>query len=125
MKQEEILRTPCLKVLPAVNDAIYVIGGKWKLRIIIALSEGAVRFNELQRHLDGISARVLSGELKDLEQNGFVKRIVYPDASVEYERTEYAETLKPVLASLHAWGTMHRKNIMQHSKEQMVTDDKG
>lgn len=125
MKQQEILRTPCLKVLPAVNDAIYVIGGKWKLRIIIALSEGAVRFNELQRHLDGISARVLSGELKDLEQNGFVKRVVYPDTSVEYERTEYAETLKPVLASLHAWGVMHRQNIMQRSKEQMVTVDKG
>lgn len=125
MKQEEIPKTSCLKVLPAVNDAIYAIGGKWKLRIIIALSEGAVRFNELQRHLDGISARVLSGELKDLEQNGFVKRVVYPDASVEYKRTEYAETLKPVLASLHAWGTMHRQNIMQRSREQLVTEDKG
>lgn len=122
MKQEEkILRTPCLKVLPSVNDALYVIGGKWKLRIIIALSEGSVRFNELQRHLEGISARVLSGELKDLEQNGFVKRVVYPDASVEYERTEYAETLKPVLKSLGEWGAMHKQNIMQRSKEQMVS----
>jgi Predicted transcriptional regulators len=125
MKQEEILRTPCLKVLPAVNDALYVIGGKWKLRIIIALSEGSVRFNELQRHLEGISARVLSGELKDLEQNGFVKRIEHPDASVEYERTAYADTLQPVLRSLGEWGMMHKKNIIQRSKEQMVTDDKG
>lgn len=122
--KDEILRTPCLKALPAVNDAMYVIGGKWRLRIIIALSEGSVRFNELQRHLEGISARVLSSELKDLEQNGFVKRIENPDASVEYERTDYADTLKPVLMSLGEWGAMHKQYIMQRSKEQMATADK-
>jgi len=125
MKEEKILRAPCLKVLPAVNDALYVIGGKWSLRIIIALSEGSVRFNELQRHLEGISARVLSNELKDLEQNGFVKRVVSPDASVSYERTDYTDTLKPVLHALQEWGSMHKQNILQRSKAQLVTADKG
>lgn len=104
----------CFAALDAVEDALYVIGGKWKLRIIIALSEGKLRFNELQRALKGISARVLSNELKDLELNGFVTRTV--DAStapvtVWYERTEYAETLRSVIGSLHEWGAMHKRKI--------------
>lgn len=106
----------CIAALDAVEDAMYVIGGKWKLRIIIALSDGKKRFNELQRVLKGISARVLSNELKDLELNGFVKRHVDPSTaavSVEYERTEYANTLYHVIRSLHEWGAMHKKKITQ------------
>lgn len=102
----------CPEALPAVDDALYAIGGKWKLRIIIALSGGSKRFNELQRHLDGISARVLSNELKDLEQNGFVRKResgVY----VEYQCTEYVESLRELTRVLHDWGTMHRKRIMR------------
>jgi DNA-binding HxlR family transcriptional regulator len=105
----------CVANLGAVGDALYVIGGKWKLRVIIALTDGNKRFNELQRMIPGISAKVLSNELKDLEQNGFVKRNIYPKAPVivEYERTKYSETLRDVLLSLTLWGTMHRKKIMQ------------
>jgi DNA-binding HxlR family transcriptional regulator len=106
----------CISALSAVSDALYVIGGKWKLRIILALAEGPKRFNELQRMVTGISAKVLSGELKDLELNGFVKRTVYADTipvGVEYERTEYAETLRDVLSSLREWGAMHRNKIRQ------------
>jgi DNA-binding HxlR family transcriptional regulator len=108
--------TECTTRLAAVSDALYVIGGKWKLRIIIALSEGPKRFNELQRLITGISAKVLSNELKDLELNGFVTRTVYADnipVMVEYERTEYADTLKDVMSALHEWGAMHRNKIMQ------------
>jgi DNA-binding HxlR family transcriptional regulator len=104
----------CVNALGAVGDALYVIGGKWKLRILIALSEGTKRFNELQRLVTGISARVLSNELKDLELNGFVTRTVHDKTiptTVLYERTDYADTLKDVLNSLHAWGAMHRKKI--------------
>jgi DNA-binding HxlR family transcriptional regulator len=105
----------CTARLSAVGDALYVIGGKWKLRIIIALSYGNKRFNELQRTVTGISARVLSNELKELEQNGFVKRNVYTQTPVivEYERTEYSDTLRNVLSSLSEWGTMHRNKIMK------------
>lgn len=108
----------CVSALAAVSDALYVIGGKWKLRIIIALSEGPKRFNELQRLITGISAKVLSSELKDLELNGFIKRTAHADSipvSVEYERTEYADTLKDVVGALHDWGARHRKKIMQQA----------
>ncbi|HEY9047661.1 MAG TPA: helix-turn-helix domain-containing protein [Ohtaekwangia sp.] len=104
----------CTAALNAVGDALYVIGGKWKLRIIIALSEGNKRFNELQRKVTGISARVLSNELKDLEMNGFIKRNVYTETTpvmVEYEVTEYADSLHEVLQSLNKWGTQHRERI--------------
>jgi len=103
----------CTRALTGIGDALYVIGGKWKLRIIIALRSGNKRFNELQRTVTGISARVLSHELKELEMNGFVKRNIYTEAAivVEYELTSYSDTLDPVLTSLSEWGIMHREKI--------------
>jgi DNA-binding HxlR family transcriptional regulator len=105
--------TQCKAKLNAVADALYAIGGKWKLRIIIALSEGNKRFNELQRVIDGISAKVLSAELKELEMNEFVRRNVFADTPVviEYELTDYSDTLTDVLHSLSEWGMMHRENV--------------
>ncbi|GGN05016.1 hypothetical protein GCM10010967_45070 [Dyadobacter beijingensis] len=105
----------CYSKLNAAGDALYVIGGKWRLRIIIALSDGKRRFNEIQRAISGISARVLSNELKELEINGFVTRKVYTDfpVSIEYELTPYSDTLSPVIESLIEWGEMHRQRIMQ------------
>jgi len=116
---QKISRPDCVTSLNAVGDAFYVIGGKWKLRIIIALSEGAKRFNDLQRTVEGISARVLSSELKDLEMNGFVTRNVHADTFpvvVEYEATGYTESLRGVLKALTAWGTMHRKRIRKQAE---------
>ena len=103
----------CTKALTAVGDALYAIGGKWKLRIIIALRGGNKRFNELQRTINGISARVLSHELKELELNGFIKRNVFTQTPVivEYELTDYSDSLGNVLMALGEWGTMHREKI--------------
>ena len=103
----------CTASLGAVADALYAIGGKWKLRIIIALSEGNKRFNELQRRVEGISAKVLSNELKELEMNGFIKRTIYTSTPVvvEYELTEYSNTLQNVMQALSEWGAMHRETI--------------
>ena len=111
--REEISQEQCKTKLNSIADALYAIGGKWKLRIIIALKEGNRRFNELQRVIDGISAKVLSAELKDLELNGFVTRKVFTGTPVivEYELTDYSETLSDVLQSLSEWGTMHRETI--------------
>lgn len=107
----------CSQSLSSVEDALYVIGGKWKLKIIIALQEhGNIRFNELQRIVVGISARVLSNELKDLELNGFVKRIVHAEQTpvvVEYISTDYSKTLKTVIMSLSEWGRTHKRNIRE------------
>lgn len=104
----------CSKHLSATEDALYVIGGKWTLRIMIALLSGHTRFNELQRTLNGISARVLSGELKDLELNGLVKRVVLANEKpvvVEYVPTEYSKTLKDIIGTLAEWGAKHKKKI--------------
>jgi DNA-binding HxlR family transcriptional regulator len=109
----------CTSSLGAVADALYAIGGKWKLRIIIALSEGNKRFNELQRRVDGISAKVLSNELKDLEMNGFIKRTIYTGTPVvvEYELAEYSNTLQDVMRSLSEWGAMHRETIKKNLRK--------
>lgn len=111
--KENIDNTTCQRKLNAVGDAMYVIGGKWKLRIIIAIKEGHKRFNELQRTISGISAKVLSSELKDLELNGFIRRNVQTGTPVivEYELTGYSDTLEEVLNSLSNWGEMHREKI--------------
>lgn len=111
--EERITETQCNARLASMADALYAIGGKWKLRIIVALIDGTKRFNELQRMLDGISAKVLSNELKDLELNGFVKRNVYTGMPVivEYELTEYSDTLQHVLQALSEWGANHREKI--------------
>jgi DNA-binding HxlR family transcriptional regulator len=103
----------CKATLNSVADALYVIGGKWKLRIIVALTDGNKRFNELQRLVEGISAKVLSAELKELELNDFVRRNVDagPPVVVEYELTEYADKLEPILQALSQWGSMHREKI--------------
>src|ERR1700751_4255616 len=93
----------CTGDLSAVADALYAIGGKWKLIILGALIDEKKRFNDLQRAIPGISARVLSNEFKDLELNGFVKRIVNDKSTViiEYEITEYSQTLHNVMQALN------------------------
>lgn len=109
-----ITNLQCNKNLAATEDALYVIGGKWRLRVIIALRSGHTRFNDLQRTIKGISARVLSGELKELELNGLVKRVVDANQKpvvVEYVPTEYSKTLKDIISSLVDWGTEHKKKI--------------
>lgn len=109
----ELSSPECSKALANLDDALYVIGGKWKLRVIIALQGETRRFNELQRIIPKISAKVLSNELKELELNGFVKRNVIIDnpVVVRYELTEYCDTLSNVLEALSEWGAMHRAKI--------------
>ncbi len=111
---KKITITQCNSMLNAINDALYVIGGKWKLRIIVGLLDRDKRFNELQRTVEGISAKVLSNELNKLELNGFVERRIHSDSYpviVEYCATDYAYTLEEVLGSLSKWGEKHREKI--------------
>lgn len=117
----------CQAQLSAIGDALYAIGGKWKLRVIIALMHGRSRFNELQRTIDGISSKVLASELKDLELNGFIKRRVYTETPIviEYELTDYALTVQPVLKALAEWGSMHRRKIRQRMKQEFEASRNG
>ena len=119
IKKEFPSAPQCKATLNAIADALYVIGGKWKLRIIVALKDGNKRFNELHRVIEGISAKVLSAELKELELNGFVSRYVDTGTPVvvEYELSDYAETLDGVLQSLSEWGAMHRENVKKSMKK--------
>ena len=118
-KDDHPTATQCKATLNSIADALHVIGGKWNLRIIVALKDGNKRFNEMHRLIEGISAKVLSAELKDLELNGFVRRNVFTGTPVvvEYELTEYADTLGDVLSALSEWGAMHREAVRKSMKK--------
>jgi len=112
-------KAECLANVNAIRDALFVLNGKWKLLLIFTLLEKSRRFNEIQQAVEGITPKILSKELKDLEENGFVKRIVYPTkpVTVIYEITPYSHTLKNVLNELQLWGTQHRDMIVQSMKK--------
>lgn len=103
----------CADSLKYVIDALYVLGGKWKLPVILCIVQSSKRFNEIQHEVSGISPKVLAQELKDLEMNDFIRRHVYPTTpvSIIYEATEYSLTLKNVLRELSTWGEQHRERI--------------
>lgn len=105
--------TACTKSLMAVRDTLDVVSGKWKLPIIIALQDGPKRFNELERLIVGITPKLLSKELRDLEANEFVTRTVYPTTPVkiEYALTDYSDSLSRVIEEMRDWGIQHRKRI--------------
>jgi len=109
----------CKASIVAVRDTLYVLSGKWKLPIIIALSTGPKRFKELHRSLDEITPKILSKELKELEMNDFVTRTVYATSpvSVEYALTKYSESLNSVIEEMKNWGIQHRKRIMKKEKK--------
>jgi len=101
--------------MAAVRDALYVLNGKWKLPLIVSLSEGPKRFKELQRDLTDITPRVLSKELRELEQNEFVTRRVFNTVpvSVIYELTEYSSCLDEIIEALRVFGMHHRERIIR------------
>lgn len=90
-----------------IDCALKTIGGKWKLMIIwTILKNGVIRFNDLQRKIDGISSLMLSKSLKELEGDGLVIRRQYNEIppKVEYELSELSRKLIVVLQALNEWG---------------------
>jgi DNA-binding HxlR family transcriptional regulator len=115
--------TTCSTLLLSFRDAMEIISGKWKSVILLGLGfNGVMRFGELQRMHEGIPAKTLSKELKDLEQNGLVKRTVLDTmpVTVQYEITPYGRTLERILLDLRAWGTDHREYIRTGSVPRRV-----
>lgn len=114
--EQEIIHSSeaCQASVAAVKDALYVLSGKWKLPLIIALSSSPKRFNELQKVLGEITPKILSKELKELELNEFVERKVYATTpvTVTYELTPYSRSLDKVMNELRDWGMQHRKKII-------------
>jgi len=110
---EQHTHAQCNQHMVAVQDAMDILSGKWKIMIIGSLSFGKKRFMELIREVNGIGAKMLSKELKDLEDNELVKRTVYDTkpVTVEYELTEYGHTLTEIIGAIAQWGAEHRKRI--------------
>lgn len=103
----------CKTELIPIVDAIYIITGKWKIPITIALMEGNKRFGEIIKEIPKITSKVLAHELKVMAQNGFVEKKGYNEAPVriEYELTEYSWSVKPVILSLRDFGIIHREKL--------------
>jgi DNA-binding HxlR family transcriptional regulator len=102
----------CAKSKLAIRDTLDVVGGKWKLVLVSVLRSGKKGFNELSREA-GISPRILSKELHELEMNGLVSREVCntKPVTVQYELTDYSHTLNEVLIAMEKWGNAHRQKI--------------
>ncbi|MFL9483203.1 winged helix-turn-helix transcriptional regulator [Chitinophagaceae bacterium LWZ2-11] len=114
-KRDMLVHSECMGMIQPVKDALEVLSGKWKLPIIIALSFGNKRFSEMAKEIPGITDRMLSKELRDLEMNHLVKRTVYDSLPVivEYALTDYGDSLDNVITELRKWGVQHRKRIMK------------
>lgn len=97
----------------SVEAALSVIGGKWKGVILFHLLEGTKRFNELHRELPGITQRMLTLQLRELEADQVVHRKVYAEVPprVEYRLTEFGMTLKPILMDLRLWGDSYKNQL--------------
>ena len=109
----------CAEYIRPVRDVLDLINGKWKLPILIALSFGHKRFKELERDVEGITPKMLSKELRDLELNQLVTRTVYDTipVSVEYTLTEYGKSLDDVIVALRTWGKKHRSKLFNQVQE--------
>lgn len=93
-----------------VETTLMLIGSKWKVLIIRDLLSGAKRFGELKKSIGTISQKVLTTQLRDMESNGLINRIVYTEVPlrVEYSLTELGYSLKPVLDAMWSWGEQYK-----------------
>ncbi|HEX4973409.1 MAG TPA: helix-turn-helix domain-containing protein [Steroidobacteraceae bacterium] len=101
-----------------IEVTLDVIGGKWKGMVLYRLVEGTARFNELRRVIPGITHRVLTMQLRELERDGVIYRRIYPEVPprVEYRLTEFGRSLKPLLALMEKWGEQYRAAQAQQSR---------
>lgn len=108
----------CGEELMAMRDCLDILGGKWKLMILRYLTNREhqkLHFKKLQREINGISAKMLSKELKELETNLLITRTVEDDTQIMvfYAITEYGKSVTPLTENLVQWGITHRKKIIE------------
>lgn len=96
-----------------VEATLEVIGGKWKGIILYHLHSETLRFSELRRSMPEITQRMLTKQLRELEEDNLILRKVYPvvPPKVEYSLSEYGQTLAPVIDALRIWGLQHLQQI--------------
>ncbi|MFT3934532.1 MAG: helix-turn-helix domain-containing protein [Chitinophagaceae bacterium] len=104
----------CQHKLRVSRDALEVIQGKWRLPIVLALTFGNKRFGEIQRDIEDISPKMLSQELKSLEENKIITRTMYDSmpVTVEYSLTPLGLSMKKMLDEILAWGLHFRKEVV-------------
>jgi DNA-binding HxlR family transcriptional regulator len=97
-----------------------IIGGKWKPLILYYLESGTLRFSELQKRIPGMTKKMLTQHLRELERDEVIRRKVYAvvPPRVEYSLTRHGESLKPLLKAMSAWGSKHRARygIPKHAR---------
>ncbi len=97
-----------------VEITLHLIGNKWKVLIIRDLLTGTKRFGELKKSLNNITQKVLTQNLREMEEKGLVNRKVYPEVppKVEYSLTETGLSLKPILDSMFDWGNYYKDKFL-------------
>jgi DNA-binding HxlR family transcriptional regulator len=107
------LRASDDETLRALQGAVGVLAAKWSVAVLARLAEGTHRFNELLRQIDGVSRRMLSATLRQLERDGLIERHVYArvPARVEYELSPVGEQLLVALVPLAGWGLEHQLDV--------------
>ncbi|EJW20293.1 helix-turn-helix transcriptional regulator [Paenibacillus alvei] len=97
----------------SVEATLEVIGGKWKCVILCHLTHGKKRTSELKRLMPSITQKMLTQQLRELEEDGVINRIVYNQVPprVEYELSEYGRSLEGILSSLCTWGEKHLTKV--------------
>lgn len=118
MEQEFNLVKDCSQKILAISDTMEILNGKWKMSIIACLCYKPMRYSELLKEVKGISGKMLSRELKDLEMNELIERHVLNTApvAVEYQITDYGKSLKQLTNTIAEWGSIHRQRIISGMK---------
>lgn len=95
-----------------VGTTLDLIGGKYKALILWCLSEGTLRYNELQRAIPAATPRILTNQLREMENQKLITRTVYPvvPPKVEYSMTELGRSLMPILTAMRDWGAEYLRN---------------
>lgn len=103
---KRLVENPKKTISCEVEATLQIIGGRWKVLIIRELLLGVRRFGELQRALPGVTQKMLTQQLREMEQDGIVHRKVYAEVppKVEYSLTSLGESLQPILEAMHEWG---------------------
>jgi DNA-binding HxlR family transcriptional regulator len=121
--EENLMRNELYQYGCPVEATLDVIGGKWKGVILYKLLEQPRRFSELKRELPTITQRMLTLQLRELEEDGIVHREIYKEIPprVEYSLTEFGKTLKPILIAMLTWGDQYTNQIITRKSTQATT----
>lgn len=96
-----------------LREVLDRVGGKWSVQILIAVVRGPIRYTQLERSIEGVSRRMLTLTLRNLERDGLIKRTIYPEVppKVEYTATPMAQELHAHLVGLTDWAERHRGDV--------------